>query len=104
MGYPTEVGYPTSYEKAFNGDSCLCVVDTGASISLIGKSQWDILNKDSSCEMLPSDIVAEAANNSLIGIVGKTVLSICVNGRQMSEQTFYVKARLLYAIYIKQEI
>ena len=77
-------------EASVNGNSCLCVVDTGASISLIGKSQWDILNKDSSCEMLPSDIVAEAANNSLIGIVGKTVLSVCVNGRQLSDQTFYV--------------
>jgi len=40
--------------------------------------------------MLPSDIVAEAANNSLIGIVGRTVLSVCVNGRQLSDQTFYV--------------
>ena len=77
-------------EASVNDNSCLCVVDTGASISLIGKSQWDILNKDSSCEMLPSDIVAEAANNSLIGIVGKTVLSVCVNGRQLSDQTFYV--------------
>ena len=77
-------------EASVNGNSCLCVVDTGASIFLIGKSQWDILKKDSSCEMLPSDIVAEAANNSLIGIVGKTVLSVCVNGRQLSDQTFYV--------------
>ena len=65
-------------EASVNGNSFLCVVDTGASISLIGKSQWDILHKDSSCEMLPSDIVAEAANTSLIGIVGKTVLSVCV--------------------------
>ena len=77
-------------ETLINGNPRLCVVDTGASISLIGKSQWDTLNKDSQSEMLPSDIVAEAANNSLIGIVGKTVLSVCVNEKQLSDQTFYV--------------
>ena len=63
-------------EAQINGKPKLCIVDTSASISLISKDDWQFLgNADS---LTPSDIVAEVANNSLIGILGKTSLDVKV--------------------------
>ena len=40
--------------------------------------------------LLKLPIVAEAANNSPIGVVGKTILSVDIDGQQRGPQTFYV--------------
>ena len=62
-------------EAVINGKPKLCVVDTGGIYSLISKEHWQSLQlKDST--LSPSDIVAEAANNSPIGILGKTTLEV----------------------------
>ena len=39
---------------------------------------------------MPSDIVAEFVNNSPIRVVGKSILSIYIDGKQQCQQTFYV--------------
>ena len=75
-------------EMKINSISKLCVMDTGAAVSLINSEQWDILKMGS--ELVPSDIVAEAANNSPIGILGKTVLTISLSYDKRYEHEFYV--------------
>ena len=77
-------------ETNLNGIPRFCIVDTGASVSLISKDEWELLTKETRTSLLPSDIVAEAANNSPIGVVGKSVLSIDIDGKQQFQQTFYV--------------
>ena len=47
-------------DAQINGKSKLCIVDTGATISLISKDEWQSL-KPSNVSLSPSDIVAEAA-------------------------------------------
>ena len=65
-------------EAQINGKSKLCIVDTGASISLVSKNEWQLL-KGNNASLTPFDIVAEAANNSPIGILGKTALDVKVD-------------------------
>ena len=84
-------------EVNINGNPRLCVVDTGASVSLISNKEWQFLCNDSGV-LLRSDIVAEAANNSPIGILGKTVLSVDVEGKQQCNQEFYVANDMMNAI------
>ena len=62
-------------ETITNGKNKLCIVDTGVSISLVSKDQWQPLKLEGT-SLSPSDIVAEAANNSPIGILGKTILNV----------------------------
>ena len=47
-------------EAQINGKSKRCILDTGATISLISKDEWQSL-KPSNVSLSPSDIVAEAA-------------------------------------------
>ena len=75
-------------EVQINGHNKLCIIDTGASISLISKDQWETLNVNK-ISLVPSDIVAEAANNSTIGILGRVELPVAVNGSE-NMQEFYV--------------
>ena len=55
-------------EVQINGYNTFCIIDTGASISLISRDQWQIMNVINT-SLLPSDIAAEAANNSTIRIL-----------------------------------
>ena len=50
-------------EALINEKPKLCIVDTGASISVMSKDEWQLL-KGGDSPLTPSDIVAEAANNS----------------------------------------
>ena len=76
-------------EAKINGYSRLCVVDTGASVSLLAKDEWDKL-KGVDDKLFPSDIVAEAANNSPIGILGKSSLTVQLNEHTVGKYDFYV--------------
>ena len=69
-------------ETKINGKNKLCIVDTGASISLVSKDQWQPLKLD--------DTVAEAANISTIGILGKTTLNVKFDENHKSTHDFYV--------------
>ena len=62
-------------------------MDTGASISLI---TTDDSLKSNDGPLLPSDIVAEAATNLPIGIVGKVNVLLEVNNTQRSYHECYV--------------
>ena len=48
------------------------MLDTGASICLMSKEKWNKLSL--SKELVPSDVVAEAANNMPLGILGRSIL------------------------------
>ena len=61
----------------------------GASTSLVSKDQWQPLKLDDT-SLSPSDIVAEAANNSSIGILGKTTLNVKFDENHKSTHDFYV--------------
>ena len=76
------------FEVQINCHNKLCIIDTGASISLISKDQWEILNVNN-ISLLLSDIVAQAANNSIIGILGRVELPVAVNGSENMHE-FYV--------------
>ena len=86
-------------EAQINGKSKLCILDTGATISLISKDEWQSL-KPSNVSLSPSDIVAEADNNSPIGILGKTTLDVHVNDGQMSSHQFYVANEIISEIIL----
>ena len=77
----------------------LCIVDTGASISLISKNEWQLL-KGIKCSLAPSDIVAEAANNSPIGILGKTTFDVSVDPGHLSSHEFYVASEMISEIIL----
>ena len=87
-------------ETCINGKPTLCTVDTGASISLISKDKWQTLVQPSGKPLLPSDIVAEAANNSPIGILGKTTLTVEVHEGLRSTHEFYVAAEITSEIIL----
>ena len=87
---PTSKRKTLVLEVTLNGIQRFCVVDTGASVSLISKTEWELVTKETQSPLSPSDIIAEAANNSPIGVVGKTLLSVDVDGQQRGPQTFYV--------------
>ena len=76
-------------EAQINRKPKLCIVDTGASISLVSRDEWQLL-KENNSSLTPSDIVAEAANNSPIGIIGKTALNVKVDPGNMTSHEFYV--------------
>eukprot|EP00794_Sanderia_malayensis_P002500 gene2500-2883_t len=86
-------------EAKVNGVNKLGIVDTGASISLISKKEWEslMLNEE---PLRPSDIVAEAANNSPIGILGKVNLLVEVNGAHEINQEFYVANEMLSEVIL----
>ena len=85
-------------EAKINGVNKLCIIDTGASISLISKNEWESLSNEE--PLLPSDIVAEAANNSPIGILGKTKLFIEVDDAHKSNHEFYVASEMLSEVIL----
>ena len=87
-------------ETLINGKAKLRIVDTGASISLISKDEWQLL-KGADSSLTPSDIVAEAANNSPIGILGKTTLDVTVEPGQLFSQEFYVANEMLSEIILE---
>ena len=86
-------------EAKINGNSRLCIVDTGASISLISRDEWESL-KSNDGPLLPSDIVAEAANNSPIGILGKVNVLLEVNDTQRSYHEFYVVSEMISEVIL----
>ena len=67
--------------------------------SLISKDEWQLL-KGADSSLTPSDIVAEAANNSPIGILGKTTLDVSVEPGQLFSQEFYVANEMLSEIIL----
>jgi hypothetical protein len=84
---PTSKRKTLIVEAQINGKSKLCIVDTGASISLVSKNEWQLL-KGNNASLTPSDIVAEAANNSPKGILGKTALDVKVDPGHISCHSF----------------
>ena len=82
-----------------NGKFKLCIVDTGASISLVTKNEWQLL-KENNASLTPSDIVAEAANNSPIGILGKTALDVKVDPGHISCHELYVASDTISEIIL----
>ena len=85
-------------EAQINGISKLCIVDTGASISLVSKNEWQL--KGNNASLTPSDIVAEAANNSPIGILGKTALDVKDDPGHISCHEFYVASDMISEIIL----
>ena len=63
-------------EAKVNVVKSLCGIDTGASVSLLGQSQWKLTKVDSKVVLSPVDIVTEAANSSPIAIFGKVILPV----------------------------
>ncbi|CAB4023488.1 zinc finger GIS2 [Paramuricea clavata] len=86
-------------ETTINGKNKLCIVDTGASISLVSKDQWQPLKLDDT-PLFPSDIVAEAANNSPIEILGKTTLNVQFDENNKSSHDFYVANEMVSEIIL----
>ncbi len=81
-------------EAKVNGIDSLCVVDTGASVSLLGHSQWESIKVNSEIVLSPADIVAEAANCSPIAILGKVVLPVKLDENLVISQEFYVSKEI----------
>ena len=86
-------------ETIISGKPELCVVDTGASISLIRKAHWQSVQLNDT-KLLPSDIVAEAANNSPIGILGKTTLNVQLDENKSSVHEFYVATEMVSEVIL----
>ena len=72
-------------ETIINGKNKLCIVDTGASISLVSKDQWQPLKLD---------------NNSPIGILGKTTLNVQFDENHSSSHDFYVANEMVSEIIL----
>ncbi len=56
-------------EAKINGHEFICVLDTGASISLISKEKWESCFSDQ--QPVPAELVAETAISTPMGILGK---------------------------------
>ena len=84
-------------EGIIEGSRVLFVLDTGASICLISKDKWNKLRL--SKELSPSDVVAEAANNMPLGILGRCVLPFECAGHKF-EQEFYVVEHMAHEVPI----
>ena len=84
-------------EGIIEGSRVLCVLDTGASICLMSKEKWNKLSL--SKELLPSDVVAEAANNMPLGILGRSILQFECAGIGF-EQDFYIVEHMAHEILI----
>ena len=56
--------------------------------------------KGINCSLAPSDVVAEAANNSPIGILGKTTFDVAVDPGHLSSDEFYVASEMLSEIIL----
>ena len=84
-------------EGVIEGSRVLCVLDTGASICLMSKEKWNKLSL--SKELLPSDVVAEAANNMPLGILGRSILQFECAGIGF-EQEFYIVEHMAHEILI----
>ena len=84
-------------EGIIEGSRVLCVLDTGASICLMSKEKWNKLSL--SKELLPSDVVAEAANNMPLGILGRSILQFECAGIGF-EQEFYIVEHMAHEILI----
>ena len=78
-------------EAKSDGQEFLCVVDTGASISLVSKEKWE------SCfpNQVPvsADILAETAINTPMGILGKVILRVQVGSSEKVHE-FYVVEKM----------
>ncbi|CAB3986622.1 Transposon Ty3-G Gag-Pol poly [Paramuricea clavata] len=96
---PTSKKKTLMVETTINGKNKLCIVDTGASISLVSKDRWQPLKLDDT-PLFPSDIVAEAANNSPIGILGKTTLNVQFDENNKSSHDFYVANEMVSEIIL----
>ena len=84
-------------EGIIEGSRVLCVLDTGASICLMSKGKWNKLRL--SKELFPSDVVAEAANNMPLGILGRSKLQFECAGLKF-EQEFYIVEHMAHEILI----
>ena len=78
-------------EAEINCNSVLCVIDTGASVCLMSQAKWNEIKTNEHLE--PSDIVAEAANNMPLGILGKTCMTLVCSGYECDVE-FYVVDRM----------
>eukprot|EP00794_Sanderia_malayensis_P006721 gene6721-7481_t len=78
-------------EAEINNNAALCIIDTGASVCLISQSKWSKIKNDE--QLMPSDIVAEAANNMPLGILGKTFVKLVCSGHEFDVE-FYVVDRM----------
>ena len=74
-------------EATVNRSSVLCVVDTGSSVCLMSERKWNEVKINEQLE--PSDIVAEAANNMPLGILGKATMKLVCSGHEFDVE-FYV--------------
>ena len=63
-------------EAKVNALKSQCLIDTGASVSLLSQSLWELISVDNKVVLSPADIVAEAANSSPIAILGKVILPV----------------------------
>ena len=84
-------------EGVIEGSRVLCVLDTGASICLMSKEKWNKLGL--SKELLPSDVVAEAANNMPLGILGRSILQFECAGI-VFKQEFYIVEHMAQEILV----
>ena len=76
----------------------LCITDTVASIPLLSKDHLETLNVNN-VSLFPSDIVAEAANNSPIGLLGRLDLPVAANGSE-NMQEFYIASNSKSDIFL----
>ena len=74
-------------EATVNRSSVLFVIDTGSSVCLMSETKWNEVKTNEQLE--PSDIVAEAANNMPLGILGKTTMKFVCSGHEFDVE-FYV--------------
>ena len=78
-------------EAELNKNPVLCVIDTGASVCLMSQAKWNEIKTNE--ELEPPDIVAEAANNMPLGILGKACMTLVCSGYECDVE-FYVVDRM----------
>ena len=78
-------------EAELNKNPVLCVIDTGASVCLMSQAKWNEIKTNE--ELEPPDIVAEAANNMSLGILGKACMTLVCSGYECDVE-FYVVDRM----------
>ena len=63
------------------------MIDTGSSVCLMSERKWNEVKTNEQLE--PSDILAEAANNMPLGILGETIMKLVCSGHEFDVE-FYV--------------